>query len=138
MNKKIILIILALFIGVSNVKAYSAPNLNIIHTSNILTSSFPDYGFGESKMTCSELVGENLAKVLKAFTLILKIAGAIIAIVSGMMAFIPAIVSSNADAFKKATKKFVNMSIVLVLILLLPSLLVLIGNLFNYDLTCIF
>jgi hypothetical protein len=138
MNKKIILIILTLFIGLGNIKADIVSNYNdVVMTDNVLTIAIPEYGFGESKMTCSELVGENLGKILHAFLLILRIAGAIIAIVNGMLAFVPAVVGNNADALKKAGKKCINMAIVLVLILLLPSLLIFIGNLFSYDLTCI-
>ncbi|NLC48053.1 MAG: hypothetical protein GX758_01655 [Tenericutes bacterium] len=99
--------------------------------------SIPDPGFGESRTTCENLLGRNLTKVVKSITLILRIAGAIIATVNGMIALIPAVVSKDQDALKKATKKCVNMGIVLVLILLLPSLLVLIGNLFSYDISCI-
>lgn len=110
------------------------------HNDQILAQiaiAIPDYGFGESKTTCAELLGTNLTKIVNTVLVLFRIAGAILSIVFGMLALIPAVVSKDQDALKKAGKKCVNMGIVLVLILLLPSLLVLIGNLFGYDLSCI-
>lgn len=103
----------------------------------VFSVNLPDMGFGESKTTCAELLGANLTKIVDAILVIIRIAGAVLAVVFGMLALVPAVVSKDQDALKKAGKKCVNMGIVLVLILLLPSLLVLIGNLFGYDLSCI-
>ena len=53
-----------------------------------------------------------------------------------MISLIPALIAKDSEALKKAQKKCVTMAIVLVLILLLPTLLTFIGNIFGYDLTC--
>ena len=94
-------------------------------------------GFGENGDDCTTVLGANLTKVVHAVITIIRIAGAIIAVVNGMISLIPAIVSKDADALKKAGQKCVKMAIVLVLIGLLPSLLTIIGNIFGYDLSCI-
>ena len=89
-----------------------------------------------SDLTCEEMLGTNLTKILKFALEALSIAGAIIAIVNSMISLIPALIAKDSEALKKAQKKCVTMAIVLVLILLLPTLLTFIGNIFGYDLTC--
>ncbi len=88
-------------------------------------------------LTCEKLIGENMYKIVHFIITSLRIIGAIIAIVNGMISFIPALVAKDGEALKTAQKKCINMAIVLVLIILLPTLLTFIGNIFNYDLSCI-
>lgn len=98
----------------------------------------PDISIKDNTLNCKELVGENLSKIIKLIITILQIAGAIIAIVNGMITLIPAVVSKDAEALKGAEKKCITMAIVLVLIILLPTLLMFLSKMFGYDLSCIF
>ena len=91
----------------------------------------------EQKMSCEELLGKNLKNVLHLFITGLRIAGAIIAIINGMLSLIPAITSDNADALKKAIKKCVMMLIVLAIIGLFPTLIRVIGLIAGFDLSCL-
>lgn len=97
-----------------------------------------DISIRDNTLNCKELVGENLSKIIKLIITILQIAGAIIAIVNGMITLIPAVVSKDAEALKGAEKKCITMAIVLVLIILLPTLLMFLSKMFDYDLSCIF
>ena len=121
----ICLITIILFFGTVRVQAYSssidAPNIDIT----------------DKQMTCSELLGSNLTKVLKAGINLVMIAGAIIAIVSGMLTLLPAVMNKDADALKKASKKLVSMGIVLAVIFMLPSLARIIGSILGFDISCI-
>ena len=88
--------------------------------------------------TCGEILGPNLTAIVKASITILQIAGAIIAIVKGMMILIPPILAKDADALKKASKKLVNMAIILVIIFIFRPILRFIGSLLDFDISCIF
>ena len=89
------------------------------------------------RMTCSELVGPNLVKIIHLFITIVRIVGAIIAIVSGMLTFVPAVASDDADALKKAYKKAIQLFIILVVIGIFPSLVKIIGKIAGLDLSCL-
>ena len=103
---------------------------------NFLKNGFTGPGIDPKDLTCEEMLGKNLTKILKFALEVLSIAGAIIAIVNSMISLIPALIAKDAEALKKAQSKCITMAIVLVLILLLPTLLTFIGNIFGYDLTC--
>lgn len=91
----------------------------------------------EKLVPCNKLMGDNLVAVLHLFITALRIAGAIIAIISGMLALIPAVASDNADALKKATKKCIYLAIILVVIGILPTIINVIGKIAGFDLTCL-
>ncbi len=95
-------------------------------------------GFGKEGQTCIEVVGESLSKIIKTTINILRIAGAVIAILKGMTLLIPPIVNKDADSLKKAGNKCVKLGIVLLLIGVFPTIIRFIGYLFKYDVTCIF
>lgn len=101
-----------------------------------LKTGFTGPGISDKDLSCEEMLGKNLTKILKIALEVLSIAGAIIAIVNAMISLIPALIAKDADALKKAQTKCVTMAIVLVLILLLPTLITFMGNIFGYDLTC--
>ena len=67
----------------------------------------------------------------------LQIVGAILAIVSGMLAMIPAITSNDAGALKKATTKCIYLAIILVAIGLFRPIIRLIGIIGGFDLSCL-
>ncbi len=114
----------------------SSTQSEMIAARNWIEKGFTGPGIDEKDMNCEEMLGENLTKILKFAIEVLSIVGAIIAIVNAMISLIPALIAKDADALKKAQKKCVNMAIVLVLILLLPTLIIFIGRLFGYDLSC--
>ena len=128
MNKKIlkILLIITLMLPIT------------IYAEEITNSSeatLPIISFGES-MTCAELLGPTLTKVLKIAISALRIFAVIYAIVSGMLHLLPAIYSSDAHALNKQTIIIVKMLVILVLVILLPTIVEFIGELFGYDLSC--
>ena len=98
---------------------------------NIINPEFAEH------QTCDELLGENLKNLIKAGIRIIQIAGAIIAIVNGMLALIPAVLAKDADGLQKASKKLVSMAIILAALFLFPTLIKIIGNIFSFDITCI-
>ena len=97
----------------------------------------PDLDIIDKPMTCEEILGEG-AKLIKLGVNVLRIAGVIIALINGMMAFIPAVSSGDKGQLNAAFKKCINMAIVLILIVLIPELINVIGNLFGWDTSCIF
>jgi len=91
----------------------------------------------DEKMSCDQLMGKNLVKILHLFITAIRIAGAIIAIVSGMLTLIPAVASDDANALKTATKKCVLMAIILVAIGIFPTIINVIGKIAGFDLSCL-
>ena len=127
--KKFIFIFMILLVGISFVNAKEISIINIMEMPNI--------GFGPEGLSCAEIIGPNLVKILKSSFNLLRIVGAIIAIVSAIMALLPAVYSKDADALKKASNKCILMAIALVAIGIFPSIVNLITNLFGYDTTCL-
>ena len=101
-------------------------------------ADLPAQGFGEGGESCEAIVGPNIAKLIKMSLNILRIIGAIIAIVNGMMTLIPAVISKDPEALKKAGNKCVKIAAILLVIGVFPSILRVIGKIFGYDLRCIF
>lgn len=140
MKKKYIIILLIMitaFLGIKNINAAEIkPNdlLSLVTTVGELPSS----GFGDAGESCADLVGENLGKVIKLGIDILRIAGAIIAIVNGMLTMIKAVTSKDPGMIKKAGEKCMKMGIILLVIGVFPTVLRVIAKLFGYDLSCIF
>lgn len=93
-------------------------------------------GISQNVLNCKEFLGNNLIKILSFVIDTLRVGASIIAIVNAMIILLPAVIAKDADALKKSQKKLVTLAIVLVLIILLPTLLIAIGNLFGYDLSC--
>lgn len=94
-------------------------------------------GFGEGGDSCSEVLGSTLTALVKEAVKWVRIAGAIIAIVNGMLKLIPAIMSKDAEALNKAFRTCIIMAIVLVFCVLFDWLLGLIGSIFKWDVSCI-
>ena len=100
-------------------------------------ATLPEFGFGEEGSNCSDILGANLTKIVNLGITAVRIAGAIIAIVNGMITLIPPLVSKDADALKKAGNKCIRLGIVLLVIGVFPTLVRVIGRLFGYDLSCL-
>lgn len=100
---------------------------------------FDDSTFGGSGTTsCADTLGRNATKFINGLVTVLRVVGAIAVIVHGMILLIPAVVAKDAEAFKKATSKCVNLLIVLLIIGIFPAVIKLIGRLLGYDISCIF
>ena len=120
---KIIVLIVLLFACISVVNAYG---------------EVPHFEPSNETLSCAELLGPNLVKIVHAFIKIIQLASIIIAIVYGMIMVIPAVMAHDADALNKISKKLITMAIVLLIILILPPLLRVFGNMLDYDISCIF
>lgn len=107
-----------------------------INSGNNSGASAPDFEFNEDPMTCEELLGPNLTKVVKAALTLVRIGASIATIVIGMLNFLPALTKGDQGEFNKAVKKCIWLVVVLMLIILIPVLLRTIGNLFNWDISC--
>lgn len=137
MNKKILIlffIVFIAFIGIIKTDAKVVDNVNILTYSG----GFNSQGFGEGGQECIDIVGENLSKIIKLSINVLRIAGAIIAIIKGMTLLIPPIMNGDAKALQTAGRKCVKLGIVLLIIGVFPTVIRFIGHIFNYDLSCIF
>lgn len=97
--------------------------------------SLPSVGFGE-EMSCSELLGPSLTKLVSILLDAFKIAAMILCTVQMMMALIPPITNKDSDALNKALKKCVTLAIIFVCALLIDTFVVVIGRLFGFDLSC--
>ena len=97
----------------------------------------PNLGFNTNPMTCTEILGPNLTKIVHAGVKAIQIIGAIAAIVKGMITLIPAVMAKDAEGLKKAQKTLVTMAIILLCIFLLPYLVRWIGNILGYDISCL-
>ncbi len=103
-----------------------------------VVSALEDVNVPSGNLTsCEEILGSNLTIVVKMGITVIQIAGAIIAVVKGMMTLIPPIIAKDADALKKASKTLITMAIVLVVIFLFKPLLRFLGNLLDFDTSCI-
>lgn len=100
--------------------------------------NLPELDFGPNGDICKDILGPNLSVLVKAFMKIIRILGAIAAVVNGMLSLIPALISKDADALKKAQKKCITMGIILAIIGIFPSLLSFLGKILKYDISCIF
>ena len=69
---------------------------------------------------------------------VLRIAGAIIAIIKGMTLLIPPIMDGDKASLQKAGKKCIKLGIILLIIGVFPTIIRFIGFIFKYDLSCIF
>ena len=97
----------------------------------------PDLDTDTSPKTCNEILGNNLTKIVKFAIILLRVAGAVIAIVNAMIVLVPAVMSKDADALQKSKSKCISMGILLAVILVFPSILKFIGNVLGFDISCL-
>lgn len=113
-------------------------NLEFNNNNNGDSPSTPDgWQISDEDMTCEELLGSNLTKVVNVGITLIRIVGALAMIIFGITAYIPAVSGDNPELLKKANSKAIKMGIILILIILLPSLVKIIGNIFDFDLSCL-
>ena len=97
----------------------------------------PTLEFNSSYSTCKEILGPSLTEVVRVGIKTVQIAGAVIAMVKGMMVLLPAIIAHDSDGLKKAEKILIYMGIILAVIFLFPALMRLVGKIAGFDITCI-
>lgn len=98
----------------------------------------PDgWRLSDEDMTCEELLGTNLTKVVNVAVTAVRVVGALAMIIFGIITYIPVISGDDPEMLKKANSKVIKMGIVLIVILLLPTLIKVLGNIFDFDLTCL-
>ena len=96
-----------------------------------------DFKIDDSDITCTEVLGPIMSKVVKSTITIVQVVCAIIALVNGMLVLLPAVLAKDADALKKASKTLVSLSVVLALVIIFKPIVRIIGTLFEYDVSCI-
>lgn len=96
-----------------------------------------DLNISDESMTCEEILGPNLTKLVKFAINTMRIVGAIICIVNAMITLLPAVTAKDASALKKAGKKCVTLAIILATVCLFPSILKFIGHIAGFDLSCL-
>ena len=126
--KKILLFVSILVFNVSKVFA---------DTFDLTPYKFDGSGFGSAGDSCAKIAGPNVIKVIHGSITTTRILCVILAIANGMLILIPAVVSKDADGLKKAEKKLVIMGVVLAAIGIFPSIVGIISNIFDFDLSCI-
>lgn len=122
-----LLLISLLFINITS--------LNAASDTGVVT---PDgWKISDDDMTCEELLGSNLTKIVNVGITIVEVVAALTTIVYGIILFLPAVMNDDPKELNKALSKAAKMLIILIIILLLPTLIKVIGNIFDFDLTCL-
>lgn len=116
-------------------------NVNVLTTvnnnNNNNNSNSQGLELSSEHMTCEQLLGKNLVKVLHVVINAIRIGAAIGAVIIMMTALIPPIMSGDAGDMKKATKKCVSTAIVLVIIEFIPLIAGVVGKIAGFDLSCL-
>lgn len=140
--KKIIIILILMFGILSFAENIYASEFNSMDLINILAEGeieAPNIEIGQGNMSCKQLLGIGMTALVKTFIRAIRIAAVIIAVVIAMSNFLPVISAKNPDAdLKQAFQKTRKLLIALVFVVSFPNILSLIGNLFGFDLSCIF
>ena len=97
----------------------------------------PGISVSSDTMSCTDILGKTLTKVVHGGIILIQVAAGIIAVVKGMIILIPPLVAKDADQLKKASGTLVKMGIVLVLVLIFRPIARLIGTILDYDISCI-
>jgi hypothetical protein len=88
-------------------------------------------------LSCKEIAGTNVAKLISAAITIFQVACVIFALVKGMTILIPPIISKDMDALSKSARDLVLFAIILLAALLFRPIVAFIGKLTDFDVSCI-
>ena len=113
-----------------------ANNPNSSNNSNVHIQN-PNFNIIGGTTNCATLLGPGLTKVLKFAIEALRIIGVIATIALAMVRLIPAVSKGEQSELNKAIRTSIWSAIVLIIIVLLPTLLKIMGNLFGFDTSCI-
>lgn len=131
--KKVLFIALFLISAFMFIEEVNASEFSMLDSVVVLIEE-PKLDFYDGDMSCSQLLGTNIVKVIGAGLTLVRIGASIATILIGMMTFFPALTKGDAKEFNNAVRKCIWLAVVLMLIILIPVLLRTIGNLFNWDL----
>ncbi len=131
--KKLLFIILIITISFLFIEVVKADEISLIDSTLVLIEE-PKLDFYDKPMSCGELLGTNITKVIHAGFRLVRIGSIIATIVIGMLTFASALIDGGAKEFNAAIKKCIWLAVVLMLIILIPVFLRTIGNLFHFDL----
>ena len=128
--KKVIYYLLLISLLFINIASLSAASDTGIET--------PDgWKISDNDMTCEEILGSNLTKIVHLGVTIVKVVAAIATILYGIIMFLPAVMNDDPKELNQSLNNAVKMIIILILILLLPTIIKVIGNIFDFDLSCL-
>lgn len=131
--KKVLFIALFLISAFMFIEEVNASEFSMLDSVVVLVEE-PKLDFYDGDMSCSQLLGTNIVKVIGAALTFVRIAASIATIVIGMMTFLPVLTKGDAKEFNNAVRKCIWLAVILMLIILIPVLLRTIGNLFKWDL----
>ena len=131
--KKVLFIALFLISAFMFIEEVNASEFSMLDSVVVLIEE-PKLDFYDGDMSCSQLLGTNIVKVIGAGLTLVRIGASIATILIGMMTFFSALTKGDAKEFNNAVRKCIWLAVVLMLIILIPVLLRTIGNLFNWDL----
>ena len=148
--KKVLKSFLVIFMFVfliNNVNALSIDKYSDAYL-NVLAAEAVDDGAGGSKKngnvelsteekTCAELLGKNMTSLIHAGITIFQIVAAIIALLRGMTLLIPAVIAKDSNSIKAAESQLIVLGIVLAVAIIFKPLVRLLGNLLEWDISCI-
>lgn len=98
----------------------------------------PDLDIYGGSMTCVQLLGPGLTKILNFAIDSIRIIGVIASIVMAMVTLIPAVNKGDQGELNNAIRKCIWIAVVLCIIVLFPLIVRVIGKLFGFDISCIF
>lgn len=110
---------------------------NMVDTDGRGKIKMDELPISDDQLDCKDLLKEPLLSIIKGGLTILQILAAIITIVKGMMLFIPAVIAKDADALKKSSKQLAILGVILTLVIIFRPIIVIIGKLLEYDISCI-
>ncbi len=93
-------------------------------------------GFG-NEADCKKTVGAAGYTIIHGVLRAVQLLAPVVAIVIAMITLIPAVTAKDEMGIKKATKTCVTIGVVLVVIEVMPYIVLLIGRILGYDLTCL-
>lgn len=108
--------------AIENLPEKYKADLIISKEISIMYPSFKN-PYNASYISCEDLLGTELIEFLSAIYFYLEVGAVVLVIVLGILDFVKATASDEADANKKAFKSFTRRIIVLILVILLPFIL---------------
>ncbi len=93
-------------------------------------------GFG-NEADCKKTVGAAGYTIIHGVLRAVQLLAPVVAIVIAMITLIPAVTAKDEAGIKKASKTCVTIGVVLVVIEVVPYLVILIGRILGYDLSCL-
>lgn len=130
----LLMIFISLFMFIDVI---DASEISFIDSVSVLEVEEPEFDFYGGSMNCSELLGTGLTKILNFVIDAIRIIGVIVSLIMAMISLIPAVTKGDQGELNKAIRKCIWIAVVLFIIALFPLLVRVVGNLFEFDTSCI-